>query len=278
MASTRCTLAAPVFDPLSARIADMSGWDVVKLSGSVGKYANLALPDDVPMSNMSDLVDVVRRITRVCDAPLIVDADDGGSVLAIRRVVPELEAAGAAAIEIEDNLVPSTVGVDRHSLMMPVGEYVARLRAAVAARRVPSTVIVARTAALWSEPVGDVVERIVQYARCGVDALMIPGVSKGLSPNPRSDIEAVQRVSGLPLFLSNMPRELRDDEKWMTDNRVRLRFTDQAPFRMAVKGISDALTYLRENGDGIGLEGASAETIKRLIRSSEVAEWTATYG
>ena len=73
-----CTPAAPIFDPLSARIADMLGWEVCKLSGSVGKFANLAVPDGLPLANMSDLADVCARISRVADVCLIADADDGG--------------------------------------------------------------------------------------------------------------------------------------------------------------------------------------------------------
>ncbi|MCH7705708.1 MAG: isocitrate lyase/phosphoenolpyruvate mutase family protein, partial [Chloroflexi bacterium] len=74
-----CTPTAPIFDPLSARIADMMGWEVCKLAGSVAKAANLAVPDSVPLTNMTDLVDVCRRITRAANLPLIVDADDGGA-------------------------------------------------------------------------------------------------------------------------------------------------------------------------------------------------------
>ncbi len=106
LARSTCTLAANIFDPLSARIAHLVGYDVCVLSGSVGKVANLGVPDIV-LSNMSDVVDHCRRITRIAEVSLMVDAEDGfGNAVNVMRTVKELEAAGVSAIEIEDNVVP----------------------------------------------------------------------------------------------------------------------------------------------------------------------------
>ena len=106
LSKSTCTLAANIFDPLSARIAHHLGYDVCVLSGSVGKVANLGAPDSV-LSNMSDVVDHCRRITRISDVTLMVDAEDGfGNAVNVMRTVREMEAAGVSAIEIEDNVVP----------------------------------------------------------------------------------------------------------------------------------------------------------------------------
>ena len=84
-----CVLAANIFDPLSARIADMLGYEVCVLSGSVGKAANLGVPDIV-LSNMSDVVDHCRRITCMAAVSLMVDAEDGfGNAVNVRRTVQE---------------------------------------------------------------------------------------------------------------------------------------------------------------------------------------------
>ena len=108
-----CTLAANIFDPLSARIAHMLEYEVCVLSGSVGKVANLAVPDGV-LANMSDVVDHCRRITRIADVSLMVDAEDGfGNAVNAARTVREMEAAGVSAIEIEDNFVPKHIGTAR---------------------------------------------------------------------------------------------------------------------------------------------------------------------
>src|SRR5262245_62836736 len=76
LSGSTCSLAANIFDPLSARIADMLGYQVCVLFGSVGKAANLGVPDIV-LSNMSDVVDHCRRITRMAEVRLRVEAEDG---------------------------------------------------------------------------------------------------------------------------------------------------------------------------------------------------------
>ena len=142
-----CTVAANIFDPLSARIAHMLGYEVCFLSGSVGKVANLGVPDIV-MYNMSDAVDHCRRITRMADVSLMVDGEDGfGNAVNVMRTVRELEAAGVSAIEIEDQISPARFNAEDPGLYS-TEEQVRKLEAAVAARADPTTVIVARTAVL----------------------------------------------------------------------------------------------------------------------------------
>ena len=128
-----CTLAANIFDPLSARIAHMLGYEICVLSGSVGKVANLGVPDIV-LSNMSDVVDACRRITRIADVSLMVDAEDGfGNAVNAVRTVREMEAAGVSAIEIEDNFVPKRFNLQNPGLISKE-EQAGKLEAAVAAR------------------------------------------------------------------------------------------------------------------------------------------------
>ena len=81
----QCTIAANIFDPLSARIAHMLDYEVCFLSGSVGKVANLGIPDIV-LGNLSDLVDHCRRITRIADVSLMIDGED--AVARLEAVLP----------------------------------------------------------------------------------------------------------------------------------------------------------------------------------------------
>jgi oxaloacetate decarboxylase len=144
LSDSTCVLAANIFDPLSARIADILGYRVCVLSGSVGKVANLGVPDIV-LSNMSDVVDHCRRIIRMAEVSLMVDAEDGfGNAVNVRRTVKEMEMAGVSAIEIEDNFVPKRFSVENPGLVSKE-EQVGKLKAAVTSRTDPSTVIVART-------------------------------------------------------------------------------------------------------------------------------------
>jgi oxaloacetate decarboxylase len=272
---------APIYDPLSARIAEMVGWEVCKLSGSVGKFANLAVPDGVPMTNNSDLVDVIRRIKRAAPSiSLVIDGDDGGSALTLLRSIRELEEAGMSGIELEDNTVPSRFISERHALMVDKDEHVAKLRAALAARQDPSTVIIGRTTALYLEPLPQALDRISAYAATGVDAICLPGLgAKGISPNPRTDIEAVAEAAGLPLCISGLPRELADDHDWLAKNRVGLRYNAQVSYRAAVKAIYDGLTYLKD-GPWEDLKDGwpSADVLARVTRTDELRAFDAEYG
>src|SRR6266849_593455 len=117
LAGSTCGLAANIFDPLSARIADMLGYEVCVLSGSVGKAANLGVPDIV-LSNVSEVVDHFLRITRMAAVSLMVDAEDGfGNAVQVGRTVREMEAAGVSAIEVEDNVVPKRFNVQHPGLV-----------------------------------------------------------------------------------------------------------------------------------------------------------------
>ena len=276
LATGECTPVAPIFDPLSARIADMLGWKVCKLSGSVGKFANLAVPDGLDLSTISDLVDVCRRIVRVSDACLVVDADDGGgTALNVIRSVRELEQAGVCAIEIEDNLVPSRLDAgsatvsSRHAAMVSTSEHVGKLEAAVAARRDPETMIVARTSAFDELAFAEALERVRAYAATGVEAIMLPNV-----PGGRRTIEAIRTVIQLPLFALRLPDDVIADAAFLGANKVLLRYFRQAPYAMAVQAIHDALLGLNaDTADTLKPREAAPELLRQVDRTGEFREW-----
>ena len=230
ISGSTCVLAANIFDPLSARIADMLGYEVCVLSGSVGKAANLGVPDIV-LSNMSDVVDHCRRITRMTEVSLMVDAEDGfGNAVNVRRTVQEMEAAGVAAIEIEDNVVPKKFNVQSPGLVSKE-EQVGKLHAAVAARTDPSTVIVARTSALAECPLEEALDRVQAYASTGAEALMLATVPRG-----RADIAAVHQATSLPLCVLNPPPEARNDAAFLAANGVRILMLGNPTYAVAVQG------------------------------------------
>lgn len=284
LASRRCVAAASIFDPLSARIAELQGWEVCKLSGSVGKFASLAVPDGIPLSNMSDLADLCQRIHRIADVCLVADADEGGgNALTVRRTVQDLEAAGVCAIEIEDNLVPSRFPdpavagarpASRHSEMVACAEQVGKLRAAVAARRDPATMIVARTSALDEVPLPEALDRIRAYSDTGVEALMFPNL-----PNGRKDIEAVSKVTRLPLFVLRLPQDAVADTAWLAEHNIRIRYLGLAPYAAAVKAIHDSLQHFKDGGTAGALKDrlAPPELLRAVDRTEEYRAWQRDY-
>lgn len=253
-----CTLAANIFDPLSASIAHLLEYEVCVLSGSVGKVANLGVPDIV-LSNMSDVVDHCRRITRIADVSLMVDAEDGfGNAVNVSRTVREMEAAGVSAIEIEDNVVPKQFNVPRPGLVT-TEEQVGKLNAAVAARTDPTTVIVARSAALGECSMEEAVERIKAYSETGAEAVMLTGC-KG-----RAQLQAVHQVTSLPICVLSPPADARTDLAFLAANGVRILMLGNPTFSIAVKAIYDSLKHLK---DGNSLEDlAERQASPALLRA-----------
>ena len=273
LAGSTCVLAANIFDPLSARIADMLGYEVCVLSGSVGKAANLGVPDIV-LSNMSDVVDHCRRITRMAAVSLMVDAEDGfGNAVNVRRTVQEMEAAGVSAIEIEDNVVPEKFNV-RNPGLVSKEEQVGKLQAAVAARTDPSTVIVARTSALAACPLEEALDRIRAYATTGAEALMLATV-----PHGRADITAVHQATSLPLCVLNPPPEARNDAAFLAANGVRILMLGNPTYAVAVQAIHDSLQRLKEGAMLEDLKALQAppELLRAVNRTEELMRWQQEY-
>ena len=258
-----CTLAANIFDPLLARIAHLLGYEVCVLSGSVGKVANLGVPDGV-LSNMSDVVDHCRRITRIADVSLMVDAEDGfGNAVNVVRTVREMEAAGVAGIEIEDNFVPRRFNVADPGLVS-TEEQVGKLEAAVEARTDPTTVIVARSAALGLCPLDEALERVRAYSQTGAEALMLTGAQS------REQIEAVHKATSLPLCVLSPPADARDDQAFL-DSNIRILMLGNPAFAVAVKAIHDSLKHLKDGGAMEDLAGqqASPDLLRQVNRTDE---------
>ena len=273
LASPTCTLAANIFDPLSARVAHLLGYDVCVLSGSVGKVANLGVPDIV-LSNMSDVVDHCRRITRIAEVSLMVDAEDGfGNAVNVIRTVKELEAAGVSAIEIEDNVVPKQFNVSHPGLVSTAAQ-VGKLKAAVAARSDPTTVIVARTSSLAECSLDDALDRIRAYADTGAEALMLVGVQRG-----RLDLEAVHRATSLPLCILNPPADVRNDPHFLAANGVRILMLGNPIFAVAVKAIYDGLKHLQEGGalEDLRDRQASQDLLRAVNRTDEFMQQQQEY-
>ena len=272
LARPTCTLAANIFDPLSASIAHMLEYEVCVLSGSVGKVANLGVPDSV-LSNMSDVVDHCRRITRIADVSLMVDAEDGfGNAVNVARTVREMEAAGVSAIEIEDNFVPKEFNVQNPGLISKE-EQVGKLQAAVAARTDLTTVIVARSAALGLTPLDEALDRIQAYSQTGAEALMLTG------SRSRDQLEAVHRVTTLPICVLSPPADIRNDTAFLAATGVKILMLGNPTFSVTVKAIFDSLEHLKEGGslEELGDRQATPELLRSVNRTDEFLQWQEQY-
>jgi 2-methylisocitrate lyase-like PEP mutase family enzyme len=164
-----------IYDPLSARAVVALGFNGVYLGGFASAAAPLGTLE--PLMTMSEQVELARRIAHVVgDVPLIVDGHTGyGDAVHITRAVREFEAAGVAAIHIEDQLFPKRASYHKGlKHMVSLEEMQARIRAACDARRDDDFVIVARTDARGAVggSLAETIERLQAYAEAGADVLM----------------------------------------------------------------------------------------------------------
>jgi 2-methylisocitrate lyase-like PEP mutase family enzyme len=169
-------LVAPfVYDGLQAKIAERTGFAAVYMTG-FGTAAARGYPD-LGLLTMTEMVQNVQAIANAVNVPVICDADTGyGNAINVWRTVREYEAAGAAALHIEDQVFPKRCGFLAGKQVIPLDEMVPKVRAACDARRDPNFVIIARTDALAVNGWDDVVARARAYRAAGADLIFVDGI------------------------------------------------------------------------------------------------------
>ena len=155
-----------------ARLATASGFRAIYVSGGGVAAGSLGLPD-LGISNLDDVLVDVRRITDVCDTPLLVDVDTGfgSSAFNIARTTKSLIKAGAAAMHIEDQVGAKRCGHRPGKEIVSKDEMADRVKAAVDAKTDPDFVIMARTDALAVEGLDAAIERAVACVEAGADMI-----------------------------------------------------------------------------------------------------------
>ena len=166
-------IAPGCYDALSALLVEQAGFSAAYLSGFALSGSSLGAPD-LGLISLDDVVDAVRRLTAVLSIPLIADIDTGfGGPLNIRRTVVEVEAAGAAAVQIEDQVSPKRCGHFEDKSIVDIDEAVTRVAIAAGARRRADTVLIARTDAVAVEGLGAAIERAKRFRAAGADVLFV---------------------------------------------------------------------------------------------------------
>jgi carboxyvinyl-carboxyphosphonate phosphorylmutase len=268
----KCVSPASVFDPLSARVAESVGYEIGMLAGSVASNTTLAAPDLIVLT-LTEFADQIRRIMRVSQLSLLVDADHGyGNALNVMRTIQELEHAGVSGMSIEDTALPlrfrQAEGSDE---LISTEEMVGKLRAAVAARSDPALVIAGRTAALKVEGTEGAVIRAKAYAKTGVDAIFITGLE---TPE---QVAAVHEAAGLPIIVGSAPASLKREDVAARGARILLQ--GHQPVAAAVKALRDTYAHLFGGGAPADLKShiASAQEMERLVARDDYKKWQREY-
>jgi methylisocitrate lyase len=155
-----------------ALMAKRVGYRAVYLSGGGVAAGSLGMPD-LGISNLDDVLTDIRRITDVCDLPLLVDVDTGfgASAFNVARTTRSLVKFGAAAMHIEDQVGAKRCGHRPGKELVSKDEMADRIKAAVDARTDPGFVIMARTDALANEGLEKAIERAESYVDAGADMI-----------------------------------------------------------------------------------------------------------
>lgn len=260
-------LCAPgAYDTWSARLIEQAGFPLVYLTG-YGVSASLLGKPDLGYLTLTEMTARVRSIAGAVQLPVIADADTGfGGELNVARTVQEYEAAGAAALHLEDQVFPKRCGHMDGKQVIPAADHAAKIRAAVEARRDPNLVLIARTDARAVFGIEEAIARGRLYAEAGADLIFV---------------DAPQSIEELKLIATEIPVPVMGNavEGGLTP-WLNLTEWEELGFKLviypvtalytATKAVQNALYKLRQEGTTIGLakEMVSFSEFNELMRRS----------
>ena len=187
------------YDGISARLVQDAGFPAVYMTGYGTAASRLGLPD-LGFAGLGEMADHARNLAGVLDVPLIADADTGyGNALNVRRTVQAYEAAGVAALHIEDQIAPKRCGHLSGHQIVPRGEFAGKIRAAVEARIDPDLLVIARTDAISAVGRDEALRRGEAATKAGADVLFIE------APRTEAQVEQVARAFDTPLLYNYAP-------------------------------------------------------------------------
>lgn len=183
--SPELTIAPGIFDMMSMLVADQKGFSALFLSGYWGMASHLGLPD-AGIATYRDFIEQIRKTCAIARTPLIADADTGfGGLLNLDHTVRGYEAAGVAAIQLEDQVSPKRCGHQPGKQVVSTSDMVTRIKVVVDARERDDFLVIARTDALAIEGVDRAIERGKAYHEAGADVVFIE------TPNTESEMRRI---------------------------------------------------------------------------------------
>lgn len=236
------------FSPLVAKLIAEIGFDGVYVSGAA-LSADLGLPD-IGLTTLSEVTARGEQIAAATDLPTLIDADTGfGEPLNTARTITMLEDAGLAGCHLEDQVNPKRCGHLDGKDVVPTGEMVKRIRAAVAARRDPNFVVCARTDAAGVEGVSAAIERARAYADAGADLIFTEALTQ------TAEFERFRAALDVPL-LANMTEFGKSpllSERQLSDIGYNVVIYPVTTLRLAMFAIEHGLREIDSAGTQTGL-------------------------
>ena len=229
---------------LMGRLIEEMGFSAMYLSGAALSAGVLGMPD-IGLFTLTELVQQVQYLTAQIRTPVMVDADTGfGDTSNVERTITELERAGAAAIQLEDQELPKRCGHLSGKSLVTADAMCAKVRAAAAARADESTIIIARTDARGVESFEAAVDRARRYVAAGADWIFPEALAT------REEFQAFAKAVSVPL-VANMTEFGKSpllDFAELSDMGYRIVLYPVTLLRVAMKAAETALSILATDG------------------------------
>jgi 2,3-dimethylmalate lyase len=269
-------LVAPgVFDGISARIADQMGFEALYMTGYGTVASHLGLPD-AGIASYTDMVSRVKVLTETAKTPLMADGDTGyGGLLNVQYTVRGYEAAGAAAIQLEDQEFPKKCGHMLGRRVVPLEDMVEKIKVAVASRDSADFLIIARTDARTTHGLDEALRRADAFAKAGADILFVE------SPESLEEMRTIGRSFDKPL-MANMVEGGRTplaDRKTLEEIGYSIAIFPGLGFLAAGAALQKVYRHLKEHGSSVGSDAPLYKfaEFSDLMGFREVTEFDKTY-
>jgi len=272
-------IAPGVYDAYGARFVEQAGFEAAYMTGN-GVSASLLGRPDVGLVDLTMITSHARRVAAAVDIPLICDADTGyGNAVNVRRTVEEFEAAGVAAIHLEDQASPKRCGqLPGARPVIELAEAVGKVEAAVAARRDPDFIIIARTDAAEAHGLDEAIRRGKAFRKAGADVIFVEMKS---GPTILEDLKRVTSEVGAPCLVNMGAGGKLDELDTKGLGRLGLRIAIYPGLERAAAGfaVREALAVLKKDGNTGALRDRmlSLKEYNEALKLDEVEEWEKKY-
>ena len=247
-----------VYDAVSAKLAEQAGFELLFISGYSVSASRLGEPD-FGLVTQSEMAEAARSVCRAVGVPVIVDADTGyGNPLNVIRTVQDLVEAGAAGMFLEDQVWPKRCGHMKGKKVVPLDEYVQKIRAAVDARAEDDFFIVARTDANQAVGLDEAIRRVMAARDAGADAAFIE------APDSLEQLKTIAKQVPGPLVANMLERGVTP-----LLNREELRDLGFALAVCPLSGIYAAARAMKAIYAELRAKGTTREALDKLITFDE---------
>jgi len=245
-----------IFDGMSVRIAEQVGFKALYMTGFGTVGSHLGIPD-AGLASYRDMVERVRVFAGLASVPVICDADTGfGGLLNVEHTVKGYEAAGASAIQLEDQEFPKKCGHTPGRKVIPIEQAVAKIKVAVEARSSPDFLIIARTDARTNLGLDEALRRGRAFADAGADIIFVE------SPESEEEMARIGATLGdLPLLVNAVEggkTPLLSKERYI-ELGYQMAIYPATGFLAMGKALTSVYTQLRDTGASTGCSGELAD-------------------